>query len=174
MTLPKDNRHLGRSIPEFNAQWFKAYRYISRHRGLKNWLNAARLYDYLLYRALGGSRFKLTKMSNRLLMKNSGLNPNTMKPARGFLIASGLVTASEEDSKGEHWTYEILNPGTFRPFTSEWRTDDPAAVMAGGTTFLMADQFANDNPGIDHPEFQTGSTRASAIRQRSRKVTPKK
>lgn len=142
---------------------------------MKNWLNAARLYDYLLYRALGASRFNLTKMSNILLMKNAGLNPNTMKPARQFLIAKGLVFASEENSKGDHWTYEILNPGTFQSFRSEWRTDNPAEVSMGeGSSFLMADHFAGEYPGLNHPEFQTEDSSTSATRQHSRMVTPKK
>ncbi len=85
-------------------------------------------------------------------MKHAGLNTNTMKPAREFLIATGLITAFEEDSKGENWTYEILNPGTFQPFRSEWATDDPAEVNASGTRFVMADHFANDKWGIDDRE----------------------
>lgn len=157
MTKPKSNRHLGLSIPEFNQNWNQAYRFIARRRGIKKWWGAARLYDYLLYRAFGATRFKLPPLSNTLVMKHSGLNPNTMKPAREFLIGQGLVTASPENVKGERWTFEILNPQTFQPFLSEWNTSDPAVVDASGTLVVMADHFANEawgTLGLNDPEFR--------------------
>jgi len=74
-------------------------------------------------------------------MKHTGLGPNTMKPAREFLVNQGKLLATRLDNKGQNWEFEILNPETFQPFTSDWATDDPATVNTGWGTFTFADHF---------------------------------
>lgn len=157
MTLPRTNRTGALSQREFERNWTRCYNWIARQKWQsKEWEIAARLYDYLLYRARRRMvpTMVLTGIENEKARRWARLDRNTIVAARNTLLRERVIEVTKEDGRGKMWTYRLLDPkreplATWKRFESRYVDPaNPSALLMEGSRSAPATPFVT----ADHDE----------------------